>query len=72
LGHLAPRPVYLVHGEADDETTPSNSQKLYDKAQGPRTLWMVPGARHARASETAPVEYRSRLQAFWRQTLVTP
>lgn len=72
VSKLAPRPVYLVHGEADDETTPINSQKLYDKAQSPRTLWMVPGARHARSVEIAPVEYRSRLQAFWRQTLIGP
>lgn len=69
---LAPRPLYLVHGEADDETTPVNSEKLFARARAPRTLWMVPGAKHARSYEVAPEAYRSRLQAFWRQTLATP
>jgi pimeloyl-ACP methyl ester carboxylesterase len=69
---LAPRPVYLVHGEADDETTPVNSQKLYDRAKEPRSLWMVPGAKHADSVMAAPEAYKSKLQAFWRATLSVP
>ncbi|MEB3329515.1 MAG: alpha/beta hydrolase [Candidatus Sericytochromatia bacterium] len=69
IATLAPRPVFLVHGEADDETTPMNSQKLYDRAQEPRTLWTVPGARHAESITTAPEAYRAKLLTFWRATL---
>ncbi|MEB3223748.1 MAG: alpha/beta hydrolase [Candidatus Sericytochromatia bacterium] len=69
IATIAPRPVFLVHGEADDETTPANSQKLYDQAKEPRSLWMVPGAKHAESITTAPEAYRAKLLSFWRATL---
>lgn len=62
---LSPRPVYLVHGGADDDTLPMNSQKLYDEAAQPKTYWTVAGADHAQSWEKQPVEYRNRLQAFF-------
>ena len=62
---ISPRPVYLVHGEADDDTLPLNSQKLFDEAAMPKTYWTVPGADHAQSWEKAPAEYQSRLQTFF-------
>lgn len=45
----APRvraPVFLVHGQADVETPPTHSQRLFVALQGERRLLLVPGAGH--------------------------
>ena len=39
-------PVLLVHGDADVETPPAHSQRVYDALKGPRRLILVPGAGH--------------------------
>ncbi len=39
-------PVLLVHGDADVETPPAHSQRVYDGLKGPRRLILVPGAGH--------------------------
>ncbi len=62
---IAPRPVYLVHGGADDDTLPLNSQKLYAEAAEPKTYWTVAGADHAQSWEKQPLEYQTRLQTFF-------
>jgi len=48
----APRlavPVLLVHGEADAETSPSHSRRIFEALAGPRRLLLVPGAGHGDA-----------------------
>ena len=45
----APRikaPVLLIHGDADRETPPSHSQRVFDALTGPKRLILVPGAGH--------------------------
>ncbi|MEB3329516.1 MAG: alpha/beta fold hydrolase [Candidatus Sericytochromatia bacterium] len=66
---LAPRPLCLVHGALDEETPPACSERLFAAAAGPRSLWVVPDARHAAAEQRAPRAYAERLDAFWRQAL---
>jgi len=39
-------PVLLVHGDADVETPPAHSQRVYAALKGPRRLILVPGAGH--------------------------
>jgi pimeloyl-ACP methyl ester carboxylesterase len=39
-------PVLLVHGDADVETPPAHSQRVYDALKGPKRLILVPGAGH--------------------------
>lgn len=63
------RPVFLIHGTADDQTTPDNAELLYAAAPAPRTLWMVPGAGHAKAHLVAGPEYEKRVMDFWEKTL---
>ena len=43
---LAPRPLLLVHGEADDVLPVSNAQLIYAWAFEPKELVTYPGARH--------------------------
>lgn len=62
---ISPRPLYLVHGQKDIDTTPINSDKLYDKAKQPKTIWRTPEAGHAESWELYPTEYKQRVQQFF-------
>ena len=38
--------VLLIHGDADVDTRPAHSQRVFDALAGPKRLMMVPGAPH--------------------------
>jgi len=40
------RPVLLVHGAEDSDTSPEHSRRVYDALAGPKQLMLVPGAGH--------------------------
>ena len=42
-------PVLLIHGDADTETPPEQSRRVYRALKGPRRLRLVPGAGHNRS-----------------------
>jgi pimeloyl-ACP methyl ester carboxylesterase len=47
--HAAARirvPVRLIHGEADVDTRPDHSRRIFEALQGPKRLILVPGATH--------------------------
>jgi uncharacterized protein len=39
-------PVLLIHGNADTDTPPSHSRRVFDALPGPKRLILVPGAHH--------------------------
>jgi pimeloyl-ACP methyl ester carboxylesterase len=39
-------PVLLIHGDADVDTTPVHSRRVFDQLRGPKRLILVPGAPH--------------------------
>jgi fermentation-respiration switch protein FrsA (DUF1100 family) len=43
---IAPRPLLLVHGTADDVVSQDSVTRLYSKAQEPKQLFLVEGAGH--------------------------
>ncbi|HEU4754035.1 MAG TPA: alpha/beta hydrolase [Armatimonadota bacterium] len=43
---VAPRPMLLVHGTADEVLPPSCSEQVYARAGEPKELVLYPGARH--------------------------
>ena len=51
-GELAPKPLLLIHGDADTILPHESSQALYDRAGEPKTLKILPGVGH-RLSEAA-------------------
>lgn len=57
------RPVFLIHGSADNGTPPVTSRNLA-KADPDAELWMVPGAGHAESRKTAGKEYETRVLDF--------
>ncbi len=57
-------PVLLVHGLADNKTSPDNSRRL--AALNPAVqLWLVPGAGHADAWTTSRAEFESRVNGWF-------
>jgi fermentation-respiration switch protein FrsA (DUF1100 family) len=73
VASLAPRPLFFIHGSADERTPSSMMFDLVAAAeQSPNAhvqSWLVPGARHAQAFNTATTEYVSRVVAFYTAAL---
>lgn len=49
VGHIAPVPLLLIHGDRDTVVPPSHSDRLFMHAGAPKLLWTVHGAGHAEA-----------------------
>ena len=64
IGSLAPAPVLLLTGTADAHATPLEPERLYERCQGPREMWLVRGAGHKDVCETGGAAYRSRILRF--------
>jgi fermentation-respiration switch protein FrsA (DUF1100 family) len=69
VAKIAPRPLYVVHGQKDDETTPENGEKLFKAAGEPKTMWRTPNAKHAESWSQYPDEYRERIRTFFDDAL---
>lgn len=69
VAKIAPRPLLVIHGLADDETTPMNGQKLFAAAQDPKQAFWVPGAKHADSWEVEPDAYKQRVFALFDKAL---
>jgi fermentation-respiration switch protein FrsA (DUF1100 family) len=73
VAKLAPRPLFFIHGSADERTPYSMMFDLVAAAKSAPNAnvesWLVPGARHAQAFNTATVEYVSKVVAFYTAAL---
>lgn len=69
IARLAPRPVFLIHGLADQRMPPRHSERLFAEAGEPKSLWLVPGADHIEARRLVPKEYEKRVLAFFADAL---
>jgi pimeloyl-ACP methyl ester carboxylesterase len=47
IGAIAPRPVLIVHGSADEWVPPAAGRQLYARAARPKTLAEIEGANHS-------------------------
>lgn len=65
IAEISPRPVLIMHGEADEAIPVSEASRLYGAAREPKELWTVPGAHHRRIEDVAPEEYRRRVIEFF-------
>jgi dipeptidyl aminopeptidase/acylaminoacyl peptidase len=57
-------PILLIHGLADEKTSPENSRRLTELRPGVQ-LWLVPGSHHADAWATARGAFESRVLAWF-------
>lgn len=51
-GRIAPAPLLVVHGDRDTYFTLDHPRALYDAANDPKELWLVPGFAHAESGAT--------------------
>ena len=69
LSSLEPRPLFFIHGGADDMTSVNNSRRLYDAYRGPREIWIVQGAPHTGAYFADRSLYVERVAGFFARHL---
>jgi pimeloyl-ACP methyl ester carboxylesterase len=66
VARLAPRPWLMIHGGKDTYIGPEIARQLFELAEEPKDLWIVPGAKHNRCREVDAQVYASRVEAFFR------
>jgi dipeptidyl aminopeptidase/acylaminoacyl peptidase len=70
VGEIAPRPIFVLGGDADTVVPEAMTRSLYQAAGEPKTLWIVHGAGHGGYAQIAPQEYSTRLIDFFRRSLM--
>lgn len=60
-------PVSLVHGTADQLISTTHSKNIYEALGCQKELWLVEGARHAKAARHTKREYAERIVRFFSQ-----
>jgi pimeloyl-ACP methyl ester carboxylesterase len=65
IARLAPRPLLMIHGGADTYIRPQMAEALLARAGEPKSLWIVPGAKHNQALHVAGEEYHRRVCEFF-------
>jgi dipeptidyl aminopeptidase/acylaminoacyl peptidase len=57
VDRISPRPLLLVHGDADELIPLEHARRLYQKAKEPKELKMIPGAEHKMRLEKAAMDF---------------
>jgi len=60
-------PIFLVCDQKDRRIPCRHSEQIYNRASGPKELWIVPDAGHTMAYGTHPEEFEHRVTAFFSQ-----
>jgi hypothetical protein len=58
-------PIFLLHGTEDNLIKYNYSEKVYEAANPPKELWLIPGARHDDMKEVGGEEYINRITDFF-------
>lgn len=64
VAQIAPRPLLIIHGESDELIPVSHARQLFERAEQPKELWIVPGARHCGAYFHDRATYVRRVSRF--------
>jgi len=67
-----PKPILFIHGERDSYIPVEQSQLLYEQAPGPKSLWVVPQAKHNQSAVVRPEYYALRTVTFFDEHLARP
>jgi dipeptidyl aminopeptidase/acylaminoacyl peptidase len=57
VDRISPRPLLLVHGDADELIPLEHAYRLYRKAKQPKELKVIPGAKHKMRLEKAAMDF---------------
>lgn len=69
VAKIAPRALFLIHGEEDPYVSVEDVRRLYEEAGEPKELWIARGAGHRRVDQVYPDEYRERVLGFFGRSL---
>jgi len=72
VSRISPRPLLLIHGEADGPVPVDHSERLFEAAAEPKELWRLPGVTHAGAYGSNPEVYVARVREFFETALLRP
>lgn len=62
-------PLLIIHGDKDQLVPTEMGQRIFDKANSEKELWIVTDAGHTEAYTVAEEEYQERLKTFWSTSL---
>lgn len=62
-------PILFIHGERDSYIPVEQSQLLHELAPGPKSLWVVPKAKHNQSVIVCPEYYAHRTVGFFQEHL---
>jgi len=68
---VRPFPILLICGTRDRTIPCRHAEHIFQRARGPKELWVVEGAEHASALGRAPTEYENRGIRFLARTFST-
>src|SRR5690625_2174363 len=58
------RPLFIIHGDADDLVPTDMAYEIYEAAGGEKELWIVPDVGHTKAFDILTEEYQKRVKDF--------
>lgn len=64
VNSISPRPVFLIHGQADQMIPVSHSTLLFEKANEPKLIWTPEAGEHADVLRFYQDEYQKRILDF--------
>ena len=64
VGRIAPRPVFFIYGQHDQDNVRELTPGYYAAAGEPKAIWEVPGASHTGGIDAQPRDYEQRVVAF--------
>jgi alpha-beta hydrolase superfamily lysophospholipase len=69
IARIAPRPVFVMQGGADEVISPSSGRALYEAAGDPKEFWFEPSVGHTQFFDAMPQEYERRVIGFFDRSL---
>lgn len=69
IGQIAPRPLLLMHGTADEVIPVEHGYRLYEAASEPKELWIFEGATHCGGYFADRPHYVGRVAQFFANAL---
>jgi fermentation-respiration switch protein FrsA (DUF1100 family) len=66
IAKISPRPILLIHGDADTVVPAWTSQRLYERAKDPKRLWIIKGVGHLQCRQVARDAYEKTIADFFR------
>lgn len=69
IGRISPRPILLIHGQADTVVPPGDGEQNFAAAGEPKEAWWMPGVGHNETLRPDDAQYAGRVVAFLQRAL---